>query len=107
MKKSSDLIELKKYNRRLLKFAAESGLALRHLSDSIAVIMIAEGYVNLTKALHEIGKLEELMALENRLEGKFLKPFKDELWKRDGPSPVGGAVGHMLQVKIFEGRSFP
>lgn len=107
MKKNSDLVELKKYNRRLLRFAAETGLALRHLSDSIAVIMAAEGYVNLTKALHEIGKLEELMALENRLEGRFLKPFKDELWKRDGPSPVGGAVGHMLGVKIFEGRSFP
>jgi len=47
------------------------------------------------------------MALENRLEGRFLKPFKDELWKTEGPSPVGGAVGRMLKVNIFEGRSFP
>jgi len=63
--------------------------------------------VALTRALHETGKLEDLMTLENRLKGRFLKPFKDELWKTEGPSSVGGIVGRTLQVNIFEGRSFP
>jgi len=47
------------------------------------------------------------MTLENRMEDKFLKPFKDELWKRGSPSPLGRIVGRMLKVNIFEGRSFP
>ena len=105
--KSADSAELEKYNGQLLKFAAETGLALRHLSESIAIIMAARNYIDLTKSLYEIGKLEDLMKLENRLEGRFLKPFKDELPKRDGPSPIGGTVGWMLKVNIFEGRSFP
>ena len=40
-------------------------------------------------------------------DSRFLKPFKDELSKRDGTSPIGGAVGRILNVNIFEGRSLP
>lgn len=105
--KSADSAELENYNRQLLKFVAEVRLAFRHLSQSPAMITTGRSYVALTKALHQMGRLEELMNLENRLEKGFLKPFKNELPKRDGPSPLALVAGRLLGVSTFAGRSFP
>lgn len=47
------------------------------------------------------------MKLETKLEKGFLNTFKNELSKRDEPSPLALVAGRLLRVSIFAGGSFP